>query len=180
MYCRDHIGGLPNRRPAHIRTRPRYRQHQLNLGTDGAYRREERGVVRLCIESFCRVERPQDQVLYILRPQPYIGEGDSKYQLSCGIRGDAGYYPAPLEQLRRTSDHQNSRPRRVQRSAPDNRDLVYPSNVFAGRNKRVDPQKPTPPVLGALLQPLCRSTLCHIVLGDQSVTGPISKLSTCF
>ena len=56
----------------------------------------------------------------------------------------------PLDQLRRTSDPQNSRPRRIQSSAPDNRDLIYPSNVFTGRNKRVDPRKPTPPSSTAL------------------------------
>lgn len=42
--CRDHIGGLPDRRLANTRTQPRYRQHQLNVGTDGVYRQEERGV----------------------------------------------------------------------------------------------------------------------------------------
>jgi hypothetical protein len=142
------------------------------VGTDGAYRPEGRGVVRLCIEPFCRVEGPQKQALCVLGPQPYIAEVDSKYQLSCdGWQSRwCRLLSGPLDQLRRTSDPQihdliasRVRLRIIATSFTQ-------ATFLRGRNKRSRSAKATPPSWVPFFNHSARSTLCQRDLEGQSVT----------
>jgi hypothetical protein len=130
------------------------------------------------------VEGPQKQVLCILGPQPYIGEVDSKYQLSCD-RWQSRWcriLPGPLDRLRRTSDPQihdliasRFRLRIIATSFTQ-------ATFLRGRNKRSRSAKTTPPswvpFFNHSARVLCAKETLRANLSH--VTGPISKLSACF